>query len=57
MFFWYTPPKTVVFEYPHPQNVRERVYRDNNGICYQYTAEQVGCDANEATLKPYPIQA
>jgi hypothetical protein len=56
LYFYKSPPRTVI-EYPHPQNVKERVYRDQNGVCYSYTAEKVDCDANEATLKPYPIQA
>jgi hypothetical protein len=57
MLIFYKVPPTVILEYPHPQNIHDRVYRDKNGICYHYTAEKVGCDANEATLKAYPIQA
>lgn len=53
----YTPEKRVVFEYPHPDNVQSRIYRDKNGICYKYNAAEVDCDKNEATLKEYPIQA
>ncbi len=55
--FYYRAPPTVVFEYPHPQNVNNRVYRDKNGICYSYNSTPVDCDANEATLKQYPLQA
>ena len=55
IFFYIVPPKTI-FEYPHPQNIHERVYRDTNGVCYKYTAKAVGCDAHEGTLRPYPIQ-
>ena len=55
--FFYTTPKKVVVEYPHPQNVKDRVYRDTNGVCYGYSAEEVNCDANEGTLKAYPIQS
>ena len=57
MIFWYKAERRIIYEYPHPQNVNERVYRDTNGVCYQYSAKKVGCDANEATLRPYPIQA
>ncbi len=46
----------VVYEYPHPDTVKQRVYRDKNGACYKYTSLEVNCDANEATLKPYPLQ-
>lgn len=56
LLLWYQAPPKLIYEYPHPQNVRERVYRDTNGVCYAYTAQKVSCDANEASLKPYPLQ-
>jgi hypothetical protein len=52
----YKPPKKMIYEYPHPENVKDRVYKDRNGVCYKYIAEKVNCDANESTLKEYPIQ-
>ena len=57
LLFYYKAPRKTIFEYPHPQNVNERVYRDDNGICYKYSSKKVECDANEATLRQYPIQA
>ena len=57
MLLYYKPPRKTVYEYPHPQNVNERVYRDENGVCYKYSANKVDCDANEGTLRAYPIQA
>lgn len=54
--FYYKAPAIVVYEYPHPQNVNNRVYRDKNGVCYSYNSTQVDCDANEGTLKQYPLQ-
>jgi hypothetical protein len=56
VLLFYKAPRKVVYEYPHPQNVNDRVYRDENGVCYKYNSQKVGCDANEATLKQYPIQ-
>jgi hypothetical protein len=56
VLLFYKAPRKVVYEYPHPQNVNDRVYRDENGVCYKYSSQKVGCDANEATLKQYPIQ-
>jgi hypothetical protein len=53
---FYVPPKHTVYEYPHPQNVKNRVYRDKNGVCYRYNAEKVDCDRNEESLKAYPLQ-
>jgi hypothetical protein len=55
--FFYKSSKTLIYEYPHPQNGIDRVYRDKNGACYTYTSEEVNCDANEKSLKPYPIQS
>ena len=45
-----------IYQYPHPENVHERVYKDKNNVCYSYTAQEVKCNANEATLKQYPLQ-
>lgn len=45
-----------ILDYPRPETVKQRVYRDKNGACYKYTSVEVNCDENEATLKPYPIQ-
>lgn len=56
LLYVYKTPALVVYEYPHPQNVKDRVYRDKNGVCYSYTATKVDCDKNEATLRPYPLQ-
>jgi hypothetical protein len=57
LLLFYKTPRKIIYEYPHPQNVTDRVYRDENGACYSYSSKKVSCDANEATLKPYPIQA
>jgi hypothetical protein len=54
MFYKTAPP--VVYDYPHPKNVKDRFYKDKNGVCYQYDAKEVDCNSNEATLKPYPLQ-
>jgi hypothetical protein len=45
-----------IFQYPHPDNIHERVYKDKNNVCYSYTTEEVNCNDNEGTLKQYPIQ-
>ena len=55
LFFYKTPPP-VIYQYPHPDTVKERVYKDNNGSCYSYTSLNVDCDKNENTLKQYPLQ-
>lgn len=55
LFFWKQKPE-VIQAYPHPSNVEKNVYRDPNGVCYKYQSKEVNCDANENTLKAYPIQ-
>lgn len=55
ILMWKPKPR-VILKYPHPTNVEKLVYKDANGICYSYKAKEVGCDANEGTLKPYPLQ-
>lgn len=55
ILFWKPKPR-VIIKYPHPTNVEKLTYRDPNGICYGYKVNEVSCDANEATLKPYPLQ-
>ncbi len=45
-----------VLEYPHPDTVKQRVYRDKNSVCYKYTAVEVNCDENQHNLTPYPLQ-
>ncbi len=55
LIFYKTEPR-VIYEYPHPTNVDTRTYKDKNGVCYSYTAKEVGCDQHEGTIRPYPIQ-
>lgn len=57
VFLIYKPEKQVIRQYPHPdEKNKEKVYKDPNGTCYKYTTHEVDCDANESTLKDYPIQ-
>ena len=54
---FYRTETRIIFEYPHPTNVDTRTYKDKNGVCYSYTSKEVGCDQNEGTVLPYPIQS
>ena len=56
-FIYYKADAHITYEYPHPDNVKDRVYKDHNGVCYSYTSQTVDCDKNEDTLKPYPLQS
>jgi hypothetical protein len=52
----YKPEKQIIRQYPHPDEASKKVFKDPNGACYTYTSHEVNCDANEATLKDYPVQ-
>lgn len=53
---FFKPETPVVMRYPHPNNINGKIYKDKNGVCYQYKSKDVDCDENEETLKPYPLQ-
>jgi hypothetical protein len=48
--------KPIFYKWPSPDNAGKVSYKDKNGICYQYLAEEVDCAANKARIKPYPLQ-
>lgn len=54
---FYKPEKKVIEEYPHPSDLKDKIYRDHNNTCYSYESHEVDCDTNEATLRDYPLQA
>jgi hypothetical protein len=56
VFSFYKPEKHVIVQYPHPSDAATKVFRDKNTSCYTYSSHEVNCDANEGTLKEYPIQ-
>jgi hypothetical protein len=56
LIIFFKPQKDTIYKYPHPKTVEQLVYRDHNGSCYKYTIKEVGCDANESSLKDYPLQ-
>jgi hypothetical protein len=54
---FYKQEKQVIHQYPHPSDAASKVFKDHNNVCYSYTVHEVNCDANEGTLKDYPVQA
>lgn len=57
VLMYYKAPAHTILEYPHPDNVVNRFYKDTNGVCYKYNAKEVNCNENEMTLKQYPLQS
>lgn len=54
-FLFVKPQQNVVYKYPTPESAGKVVYKDKNGICYQYKAEAVDCDKNESRMKEFPL--
>lgn len=57
IFVFYKPEKQIIRQYPHPSQTSGKVFRDHNKMCYSYSSHEVDCDANESTLKDYPVQS
>ena len=53
--YFVDPDKEVTYKYPLPNDREKTVYKDKNGVCYQYDSTEVDCDKNEAKLKPFPL--
>ena len=49
------PEKDVVYKYPNPGNNEKLIYKDKNGVCYQYVSKKVDCDKNESKMKDFPL--
>jgi len=49
------PQKNVVYKYPTPDTAETVIYKDKNGVCYKYKANQLDCDKNESRLKDFPL--
>ena len=57
LYYFYKPEKQLIRQYPHPEDADKKIFKDHNNTCYTYSTHVVDCDANEATIKDYPIQA
>lgn len=49
------PEQKINYKYPTPENAKQLIYKDKNGICFQYLPKEVNCDKNESKLKSFPI--
>jgi hypothetical protein len=53
--FMIKPEQTVVYKYPNPEVEEKIIYKDKNGVCYQYVPKKTDCDKNESKLKDFPL--
>jgi hypothetical protein len=50
-----TPPPTVIYVYPTPENINNVEYKDKADNCYQFKSTEVSC-VNTEDIKTIPIQ-
>lgn len=50
-----TPPPTVIYVYPTPENINNVEYKDKADNCYQFKSTEVSC-MNSENIKTIPIQ-
>ena len=54
MCYVLTPPPTIVFRHPTPDNL-DTIYKDNSHNCYKYELDMVECPKNKSKIKNHPI--
>lgn len=54
VIYLFPPNIEKVVRYPTPAS--HDIYRDKNGICYNFTANEVNCDSFEDKLRDFPLQ-
>jgi hypothetical protein len=50
-----SPPPTVIYVYPTPENINKVEYKDKADNCYQFKSTEVSC-VNSDDIKSIPIQ-
>jgi hypothetical protein len=51
-----TPPPTVIYVYPTPDNVNQMEYVDKADNCFKFEATEVKCPSDRSLIKKIPIQ-
>ena len=51
-----TPPPTIIYVYPTPDNVNQMEYVDKADNCFKFEANEVKCPSDRSLIKKIPIQ-
>lgn len=51
-----TPPPTIIYVYPTPDNVNQMEYVDKADNCFKFEATEVKCPSDRSLIKQIPIQ-
>jgi hypothetical protein len=51
-----TPPPTIIYVYPTPDNVNQMEYVDKADNCFKFEATEVKCPTDRSSIKQIPIQ-
>ena len=43
ILYIYKPPPVVIIKHPNPENVNKTIYKNKDGTCYKYKANEVPC--------------
>ncbi len=55
---WRKPDDSMrIPKWPHPRNSGKFTYKDKNGYCYTFNAEEVDCGKVKGQLKDYPYES
>lgn len=46
----FAPPKKYIIQYPTPDTVDQKVYRDHADVCYKYQVKEVTCPSDKSKI-------
>ena len=51
-----TPPPTVIYVYPTPENINKVEYKDKADNCFKFESQEVNCPDDVSKIRSYQIQ-
>jgi hypothetical protein len=58
LFYVYlsSPPPTIIYVYPTPDNVNQLQYKDRADNCYEFKSNEVKCPSDPSKIHRIPVQ-